>query len=75
MLTSKVTTKGQVTLPKPVRERLQIQAGDTLTYEVKDGAVTVRKLRAFDRDWHQALSATLAEEWDSPEDEEAFRDL
>lgn len=76
MLTSKVTSKGQVTLPKPVRERLQIQAGDTLAYEIEaDGAVTVRKLRPFDRDWHQALSATLAEEWESPEDDEAFRDL
>lgn len=35
----------------------------------------MRKLRPSDREWHQALFATLAEEWNSPEDEEAFRDL
>lgn len=76
MITSKVTTKGQVTIPKEIRERLHVQAGDTLGYEVQpDGAIVVRKLKPFDREWHQALSATLAEEWNSAEDEEAFRDL
>jgi AbrB family looped-hinge helix DNA binding protein len=76
MITSKVTTKGQVTLPKEIRERLHVQAGDTLAYEVQsDGAVRVRKMEPFDREWHQALSATLSDEWNSPEDEEAFRDL
>jgi len=76
MLTSKVTTKGQVTLPRELRERLSIQAGDTLAYEVdSNGAVMVRKIAPFDREWHAALSATLADEWNSPEDDEAFRDL
>jgi antitoxin PrlF len=75
MLTSKVTTKGQVTLPKKIRERLHIQAGDTLAYEFQHGAVLVRKLEPFDREWHEALSATVAGEWNSPEDEETFRDL
>jgi AbrB family looped-hinge helix DNA binding protein len=76
MITSKVTTKGQVTLPKAIRERLQVHAGDKLAYEPQvNGAVIIRKLQPFDREWHQALSGTLAEEWNSPEDEEAFRDL
>jgi AbrB family looped-hinge helix DNA binding protein len=76
MITGRVTTKGQVTLPKQIRERLHIQAGDTLAYDVEsDGVLRVRKMEPFDREWHQALSATLAEEWNSPEDEEAFRDL
>jgi hypothetical protein len=30
--------------------------------------------RPFDKAYHEALSATL-EEWSSPEDDEAFRDL
>jgi antitoxin PrlF len=76
MFTSKVTTKGQVTLPKPIRDRMGLHAGDILAYELKpDGGVSVRKLRPFAHAWHQALSDTLAEEWNSPEDEEAFRDL
>lgn len=76
MLTSKVTTKGQVTLPKEVRERLHVRAGDTLSYEVQpNDTVVVRKLEPFDAEWHEALSTTLAEEWNSPYDHEAFDDL
>jgi AbrB family looped-hinge helix DNA binding protein len=73
---SKVTTKGQVTIPKEVRERLRIQAGDVLVYEFQeDGVLIVRKMEPFDAGWHRALSPTLADEWNSPEDDEAFGDL
>jgi len=37
-------------------------------------AAQVRKPVPFDAPWHDALAATL-EEWNSPEDNEAFRDL
>ncbi len=76
MNASKVTTKGQVTIPKAVRERLKAQAGDVLVYEFQDnGLVVVRKLEPFDAGWHKALSSTMADEWNSPEDDEAFGDL
>jgi AbrB family looped-hinge helix DNA binding protein len=76
MQASKVTTKGQVTIPKEVRERLQVHAGDVIAYEFQqDGQVVVRKMEPFDAGWHRALSATMADEWNSPEDEEAFGDL
>ncbi|MGC9949482.1 MAG: AbrB/MazE/SpoVT family DNA-binding domain-containing protein [Bryobacteraceae bacterium] len=75
VIASKVTTKGQVTIPKEVRERLRIQAGDMLVYEFQDGLVVVRKMEPFDAGWHRALSPTLADEWNSPEDDEAFGDL
>jgi hypothetical protein len=32
-------------------------------------------MEPFDAGWHRALSATLADEWNSPEDDEAFDDL
>jgi AbrB family looped-hinge helix DNA binding protein len=73
MITSKVTTKGQVTLPKAIRERLQVHAGDKLAYEPQvNGAVIIRKLQPFDREWQQALSGTLAEEWNSPRTKRPF---
>jgi len=76
MNASKVTTKGQVTIPKEVRERLRVGAGDVLVYEFQDnGLVVVRKMEPFDTGWHRALSATVADEWNSPEDDEAFGDL
>jgi AbrB family looped-hinge helix DNA binding protein len=76
MNASKVTTKGQVTIPKEVRKRLELGAGDMLVYEFQEnGLVVVRKMEPFDAGWHRALSATVADEWNSPEDDEAFGDL
>jgi len=71
---AKITTKGQVTVPKAVRQALGAGEGDTLVYEVKGKFVTVERAEPFDALFHAALSRTL-EEWASPEDDEAFRDL
>jgi len=35
MVFAKLTSKGQVTVPKEVREKLHLKAGDTLAYELK----------------------------------------
>jgi antitoxin PrlF len=72
---SKVTSKGQTTIPKEVREALHATSGDLLAYEVQEnGTVTIRKVQPFDVAWHAAVSGTL-DEWSSAEDEEAYRDL
>ena len=76
MNAGKVTTKGQVTIPKEVRERLRVAAGDVIVYEFQEnGLVVVRKMEPCDAAWHRALSGTLADEWNSPEDDEAFGGL
>ena len=75
MLTSKVTSKGQITIPAEVREKLNIDAGDILACELINGGVRLRKVQPVDGKWHAAVSETLKDEWDSPEDEAAFRDL
>ena len=39
-----MTSKGQITIPKQVRDRLELNAGDQLDFTVlKDGTVRVRK--------------------------------
>jgi len=41
---AKVTSKGQITLPSPVRERLSVGPGDKLVFvERSDGELTVRR--------------------------------
>ena len=40
---SAVTKKGQVTIPKPVRDRLQIREGDSLHFEVKDDVLILKR--------------------------------
>jgi antitoxin PrlF len=43
---STVTIKGQVTIPKPVRDRLGVKPGDEVTFEMApDGRVTVAKAK------------------------------
>ena len=74
MTYARLTSKGQVTVPKEVRAQLRLEPGDVLSYEVEGDEVRVRKVGRFDAAWHRALSGTL-EEWNSAEDDEAFRDL
>ncbi len=71
---SRVTSKGQVTLPKEIRKALGIRQGDLLAYEIKDKMAIIRKVEPFDLAFHGAVAETL-EEWNSPADEEAFGDL
>lgn len=41
-----VTSKGQVTIPKPVRDRLGIKPGSTVEFELApDGRVTLAKVK------------------------------
>ena len=74
MFASKISTKGQVTIPKSVRESLCASPGDWIEYEVQDNVIRLRRVEPFDRAFHAALSDTLTE-WGSPGDEAAFRDL
>lgn len=39
-----ITTKGQVTIPKPVRDRLGVKPGDEVSFDLTaDGRVTIAK--------------------------------
>ncbi len=43
MHTATMTSKGQMTLPKPIRERLRVGAGDQVDFVVNDrGEIVVR---------------------------------
>jgi AbrB family looped-hinge helix DNA binding protein len=72
---SKLTSKYQTTVPAPVRQALGLSKGDTIVYETKDdGTVTLHKARGLDLESAAALEPLLSE-WDSAEDEEAYRGL
>ena len=49
MLESAVSSKGQTTLPKPVREALGVRAGDRVRYAILDGEVRILPVRAIGR--------------------------
>ena len=49
MMESGITSKGQTTLPKAVREALSVQAGDRVRYIIQDGEVRIMPVRPVSR--------------------------
>ena len=74
MLTSTLTSKGQTTIPCEIRKNLDLHAGDKVVFELINNQVIIRKITPFDHVYHAGLVATL-NEWNSAEDDEAYRDL
>jgi antitoxin PrlF len=42
---AKITSKGQITLPRQVREELGVQEGDSIIFAVEDGEIQVLPAR------------------------------
>jgi AbrB family looped-hinge helix DNA binding protein len=74
MPVSTLTIKYQATIPKQVREALQLAAGDRIEFLIARGAVRLRKAPAAASELH-ALEATLAPEWTSDDDDTAYANL
>lgn len=71
---SRLTSKYQATIPRPVREHLGVGSGDSIAFVVEGDRVWVRRAEPLDREYARALSGTMSE-WLSPADEDAYRDL
>jgi len=71
---SKLTKKYQATVPKPVRKKLNLKAGDVIAFEIEDDMVRLRRARPIDIEFSNALVPTLSE-WESQNDEEAYNGL
>lgn len=77
MITSKLTSKAQTTVPQAVRNVLGVQPGDEIAYVIENGHVTLTRAAPRKARRGAALEDPFATfgEWDSPEDDEAFADL
>ena len=71
---AKITARGQTTIPKSVREAADLHEGDVIAFEVEDDHLRVYKIAPGRDEYLHGLSSTM-NEWASPEDEEAWRDL
>jgi antitoxin PrlF len=71
MITSKLTSKAQTTIPQSVRAALNLREGDEIVYEIKSGKVTLRKAggRVVDDPF------VAFDEWNSDADRQAYGDL
>jgi antitoxin PrlF len=68
---SEVSVKSQTVIPREVRERLQLKAGDTLRYRLTAEGVLLDKAPASDTDDPFAAFS----EWSGEADEKAYGDL
>ena len=75
MVKAKITTKGQVTIPKEVRERLGLRPGDELEFVEEDGVFCLRKridpevfkkYRGYLKEWAGQGSDDLVREMRGP---------
>ncbi len=71
---ARITSKGQMTVPKRIREAARLASGDVVVFEVEGGRVTMRKLPVGEDAYVKGVQETL-QEWNSAEDEDACRDL
>lgn len=70
-----MTSKYQATIPKNIRAKLGLEAGDRILFEEQDGMVTISKIEAMDWQYLEAISLTLDPEWSSSSDEKAYANL
>ncbi|MBU2743186.1 transcriptional regulator [Acidithiobacillus thiooxidans] len=71
MITSKLTSKAQTTIPQPVRIALHLREGDAIAYRIEDGRVILSKAtQEAEED-----PFVLFSEWDSEADRRAYGQL
>jgi len=72
VITSKLTSKAQTTVPQPIRAALKLKAGDELVYEIRGEQVVLTKARQVTEGDNpfQAFS-----EWNSAADRKAYGEL
>ena len=66
---SKISSKGQTTLPKEIREILGLDSGDIIQYEVEGNTIKMKRLDIEENIWNKSLESTLTE-WHGDEDDD-----
>lgn len=76
MITSKLTTKSQTTIPQSIRTALGIAPGDELAYAIENNRVVLTKAPPKPRPGAPFEDPFASfTEWNTPEDDAAFADL
>ncbi len=80
-----VSSRGQIVIPEHIRKKYHIKKGTRLVLQERGAALVLKKeidvekmLRAMsaeDRDWLLLVEQSLAKEWNTPEEDAAWKDL
>jgi len=75
--TSKITSKGQIVLPKDIRELEGFKEGTKVAIFAFENRIELRPLKQMNERRFTALASekSLAKDWLSKEDEETWKDL
>ncbi len=73
-LVTKVTSKGQATIPSEVRRLLGVKAGDSVMFSIDGDTVTVKRAERLDAGFLRLATESFSD-WNTPEADEEFRDL
>lgn len=71
---SKITARGQATIPKRIREAVGLREGDLITFEQRGNHLVLSRVEITSDSYLEGVSGLMSE-WGSPEDEDAWRDL
>lgn len=71
MITSKLTSKAQTTIPQPIRTALHLKEGDEIAYAIEGDRVILTRAGAETADDPFAAFG----EWDTEADRKAYADL
>ena len=77
MKTVKITEKGQIAIPKDIRELEGFEEGDKIAILAFEDRVELRPLHQFNERMFTALASekALAKDWLSKEDDDTWRNL
>ena len=72
MITSRLTTKSQTTIPQPIRSALHLKEGDEIVYQIDGERVILSKAQ---RKREADDPFRTFSEWDSTADKKAYANL
>lgn len=77
MRTATITGKGQISIPKDIRDQGNFEIGSKVAIVTFDDRIEIRPLREFNEKLFPALASeyVLAKDWLTKEEDEAWKDL
>jgi antitoxin PrlF len=61
---AKLTSKGQLTIPKVIRERLDLKPGDKIIFLIRDDRIELEVVGGDILNWYGSLQVDDRQDWD-----------
>ncbi|MDO9517779.1 MAG: AbrB/MazE/SpoVT family DNA-binding domain-containing protein [Methanosarcinaceae archaeon] len=77
MKSGTITRKGQISIPKRIRDIEGFKEGDKIAIIAYDDRIELRSMKQVEESMQTAFASekVLAKDWDSKEEDEAWKDL